>query len=332
MHSSFCEAVHLTLRPRIRLVRVRSASSHQNMRLINIWTLELAEFVDPPPYAILSHRWEAGEIKHEEYSEWFTRGWTLQELPAPEVIIFCDADWRHFGIKTIGSDMHDQFLELISSASSIPVVYLQGYAPSSSASVAQRMSWASNRVTTRPEDTAYCLFGLFDINLPLLYGEGHAAFQRLQEEIIRTSDDETIFAWRQPRHEDHGHSVLAYSPARFADSGFMQRYFFFPREPYTVTHKGIQIKAELLQLKSELLVFEESEYYLPLNCIEVGKEELLENIVYLGNRPLNVQSLKPEPYIYNIGRLSPERRSIHVMWPCHMATRSLVMTAAAVGI
>jgi hypothetical protein len=57
------------------------------------------------------------------------------------------------------------------------------------------MSWASKRVTTRPEDVAYCLLGIFGINMPLLYGEGDKAFLRLQEEIIKTSDDHSIFAW-----------------------------------------------------------------------------------------------------------------------------------------
>lgn len=63
------------------------------------------------------------------------------------------------------------------------------------ASVAERMQWASMRNSTRIEDTAYCLLGLFDVNMPLLYGEGDKAFIRLQLEIIRKTDDESIFAW-----------------------------------------------------------------------------------------------------------------------------------------
>ena len=63
------------------------------------------------------------------------------------------------------------------------------------ASIAQRMSWASNRTTTRPEDIAYCLLGLFSVHMPLIYGEGAKAFVRLQEEIMKTSDDHSIFAW-----------------------------------------------------------------------------------------------------------------------------------------
>jgi hypothetical protein len=63
------------------------------------------------------------------------------------------------------------------------------------ASVAQIMLWASTRETTRMEDQAYCLMGLFGVNIPLLYGEGEGAFMRLQLEIIQKSNDESIFAW-----------------------------------------------------------------------------------------------------------------------------------------
>jgi len=66
------------------------------------------------------------------------------------------------------------------------------------ASVAQKMFWASNRKTTRKEDMAYCLLGLFDINMPLLYGEGEKAFLRLQEHIAATSTDHSLFAWSVP--------------------------------------------------------------------------------------------------------------------------------------
>ena len=67
-------------------------------------------------------------------------------------------------------------------------------------SVAQRMSWMAIRRTTRVEDEAYCLFGLFGINMPTLYGEGENAFYRLQEEIMRTSTDNSLIAWTSPQH------------------------------------------------------------------------------------------------------------------------------------
>jgi hypothetical protein len=62
-------------------------------------------------------------------------------------------------------------------------------------SIAERMKWASGRKTTRIEDIAYCLLGIFDINMPLLYGEGNKAFTRLQQEIIKVNNDLSIFGW-----------------------------------------------------------------------------------------------------------------------------------------
>lgn len=62
--------------------------------------------------------------------------------------------------------------------------------------MATKMSWAASRQTTRLEDQAYCLMGLFNVQMPLLYGEGIHAFRRLQEEILRKTNDSTIFAYR----------------------------------------------------------------------------------------------------------------------------------------
>ncbi|KAI0836743.1 heterokaryon incompatibility protein-domain-containing protein [Hypoxylon sp. FL0890] len=121
-------------------------------------------------------------------SKWFTRGWTLQELLAPREIQFFSKTWKPLGSKF-------ELIELLSSITKIPPEYLLGYRPLGEASIAQRMSWAANRVTTREEDMAYSLLGIFDINLPLLYGEGQKAFIRLQEEIIRQSNDDSILAW-----------------------------------------------------------------------------------------------------------------------------------------
>ncbi|KAK3719292.1 hypothetical protein LTR37_004511 [Vermiconidia calcicola] len=83
-----------------------------------------------------------------------------------------------------------------------------------------RMSWASKRTTTRIEDEAYCLLWIFGINMPLLYGEGRKAFQRLQEEIIKLSTDQSVFAWElRPWLEDvereEAHSLLAPSTGNF---------------------------------------------------------------------------------------------------------------------
>ncbi|KAK0647076.1 heterokaryon incompatibility protein-domain-containing protein [Cercophora newfieldiana] len=118
-------------------------------------------------------------------AEWFTRGWTLQELIAPSVVIFLDQGWIEIGTKLSMCDM-------VSSITGIPKAILSG-ADVDSASIAQRMSWVSRWRTTKVEDTAYCLMGLFGVNMPLLYGEGGNAFFRLQEEILKVSTDYSIF-------------------------------------------------------------------------------------------------------------------------------------------
>ena len=101
-----------------------------------------------------------------------------------------------------------------------------------------RMSWASERKTTKPEDIAYCLLGMFDVNMPLLYGEGEKAFMRLQIEIIRKSDDESIFAWTS---QDDLWGMLAASPRAFKDSGRVVNFQLKPelRKPYSMTNKGL---------------------------------------------------------------------------------------------
>jgi len=139
---------------------------------------------------------------------WFTRGWTLQELLAPGKLDFYDKRWTKISDRT-SLALH------ISIRTSIPFMYLRdGRKDFREARVAQRLSWASDRNTTREEDTAYCLLGLFDINLPLLYGEGDRAFERVQEEILRKSGDDSLLAWQDDRL--HGvFPALAPSPSAF---------------------------------------------------------------------------------------------------------------------
>jgi hypothetical protein len=122
-------------------------------------------------------------------SRWFTRGWTLQELLAPTYVIFYDKNWLALGTRPI-------FAYELHKITSIDEVALGRNPPSlNTFCVARRMSWAAKRTTTREEDMAYSLLGLFDINMPLLYGEGMRAFTRLQEEIIKKSNDDSILAW-----------------------------------------------------------------------------------------------------------------------------------------
>ncbi|EJF64438.1 hypothetical protein DICSQDRAFT_167595 [Dichomitus squalens LYAD-421 SS1] len=112
-------------------------------------------------------------------SEWFTRGWTLQELIAPERVVFLCQAWRLLGTKA-------QLAEVFEEITGIGQGVLLHEESLHEISVARRMSWAAHRVTTKPEDLAYCLLGIFDITMPTTYGKGCRAFHRLQEEILRT--------------------------------------------------------------------------------------------------------------------------------------------------
>jgi hypothetical protein len=94
-------------------------------------------------------------------SKWFTRGWTLQELLAPNNLYFLDSNWKIIGSKTTLDDVLSEITGIQNVATVDP----------STISVATRMSWASKRECTREEDNAYCLMGIFSINMPLLYGE-----------------------------------------------------------------------------------------------------------------------------------------------------------------
>ena len=119
-------------------------------------------------------------------SAWFTRGWTSQELIAPQNVRLYDQDWGFIGEK-------EEVAKLVSDITSISTDVLINREFSSS--VVQRMSWAAGRTTTRVEDRAYSLMGIFRANMPTLYGEGHRAFIRLQEEIMRTRPGTALNWW-----------------------------------------------------------------------------------------------------------------------------------------
>jgi hypothetical protein len=116
-------------------------------------------------------------------SRWFTRGWTLQELIAPSEVHFYSKNWHLLGSKRTGDA---SFLAMLETATGIDKELLDGSLELDEFGVATRMKWASRRTTTRVEDRAYSLMGLFGVNMPLLYGEGMNAFTRLQEAILRS--------------------------------------------------------------------------------------------------------------------------------------------------
>lgn len=131
-------------------------------------------------------------------SEWFRRGWTLQELLAPTLVVFADRDWRIIGAKTSrgGANEASKFPErgaellsleqTISKITKVPIDVLRDFRAIRDVTFENRLKWMKDRKTTVPEDLIYSQLGLFDVSMPLLYGEGVAkAHRRLQEEIAK---------------------------------------------------------------------------------------------------------------------------------------------------
>ncbi|TRX91643.1 hypothetical protein FHL15_007425 [Xylaria flabelliformis] len=358
------------------------------MRLLNIQTLEIDEFYDPPKYAIVSHTWDKemtfqewqsssgrlrrkyskvisaanqatrdglaylwidticidktssaelseainsmfswyedakicyaylsdvsfdgqGEVEESSLraSRWFTRGWTLQELIAPSELIFYSSQWKNIGTR-------NQLGVLVSLITKIDSRYLirerslltrdrmtsrvsdsRARTSLHKASIAERLSWVSNRVTTRPEDIAYCLLGLFRINMPLIYGERSNAWIRLQKELIAVSDDESIFAWVSvPQLEmlmdnnldeitleqgpttrlNHlvgtrwkylgGSTMFAPDPVNFHRCEDHYSYLLKRKLPYSMTNAGLFMKVPLIQVGFDNLL---PVYLAPLRC------------------------------------------------------------------
>ncbi|KAH0840416.1 hypothetical protein AYO21_03053 [Fonsecaea monophora] len=178
-------------------------------------------------------------------SKWFTRGWTLQELIAPARVEFYTALWSKIGLK-----MEDSLSVLISEITGIDLQTLKG-GNVLSVSIARRMYWASKRKTSRVEDRAYSLLGLFDVSMPMIYGEGIKAFRRLQEEILKSTDDQSIFAWHSPEYsEGTVVDVFASSPSDFVGSGAIAREPFHRvrGKPTTITNQGVIIELPIMSV------------------------------------------------------------------------------------
>ena len=200
-------------------------------------------------------------------SGWFTRGWTLQELIAPKHVEFYNESRTSIGSR-------QTLCQMISNTTGIDADYLNHARHLSAASIAKRMSWASHRKTTRLEDIAYCLMGIFSVNMPMLYGEGSRAFQRLQEEILRSSDDESIFAWVDKEAEPNDlHGLLADSPLQFHDSGNIGPLLDpnSERKPLQLTNLGLNIQRRLIGGQMPLLCgYRDQAGYLSVATTHVG--------------------------------------------------------------
>ncbi|KDR70924.1 hypothetical protein GALMADRAFT_813202 [Galerina marginata CBS 339.88] len=165
---------------------------------------------------------------------WFSRGWTLQELLAPPIVKFYSSRWKEF--TTASNDKSDEpftsvirsprqdteyydhykdksMVDWLSEVTKVPAKDLLHFRPGLS-NLRQRLAWSSSRLTTRVEDMAYCLLGIFNVNLSIAYGEGDMSYYRFQRAIMEQSNDRGLFQWYG--HPSTLSSMLAKEPKCFS--------------------------------------------------------------------------------------------------------------------
>ncbi|KAK8066631.1 HET domain-containing protein [Apiospora hydei] len=240
------------------------------MRLINTKTFLLESIYTQVPYAILSHTWGPEEISFQEWEVVHDSGAIQGQCPHTQkmsrpnvtrkkgyekVIGACQQAARD-GIQYLWCDTNcidkTSSAELSEAINSMlfTTIHRKALEDSSSIptfSIAQRMSWAADRRTTVPEDMTYCLLGIFDINMPMLYGQGTKAFLKLQEEIIKVSDDHSILAWDHTNLPSEPTSGLAKSPAAFKTCGDISRCNDIKQSSHAITNLGISMRLELMR-------------------------------------------------------------------------------------
>ena len=230
-----------------------------------------------------------------EESRWFTRGWTLQELIAPQTVLFFGCCWNFIGRLA-------DLVQRVSGITNIPLDVLDHTRPLSDVSVARRLSWAAKRKTTRKEDEAYSLFGIMDVNMPLLYGEGGSkAFLRLQDAIIHQSTDQSIFAWdAPPGFVESRERLLAPSPRCFMNCGKIRRRRGTASESsFTITNKGLEITLPIVRRR---LYEDPACPYATLgilDCKYEGSADVLALV--MSQHPFNVQGGTPALELYISG-------------------------------
>ncbi|CRK09963.1 hypothetical protein BN1723_015540, partial [Verticillium longisporum] len=226
------------------------------------------------------------------HCRWFTRGWTLQEVLAPANVSFYTADWTAMGTKEEHAQVLSGFLSI--DRGHLTDGLLEGI------SVATKMSWAAHRQTSRVEDMAYCLMGLFDINMPLLYGEGSKAFLRLQEEIMKVDDSSSIFFWKTADDEHRTlRGPLARSPLEFSHVSTDRAAWSdisSLETPFAMTNKGLQLHVPLAPIHR---LYDECVYDARL------KAELGSIIAQDGgfSKTLYVAALSPTTHFRQLGLL-----------------------------
>ncbi|KAG1728337.1 heterokaryon incompatibility protein-domain-containing protein [Suillus lakei] len=197
--------------------------------------------------------------------EWYERGWTLQELLAPNTIKFFNMHWRSMTCHHNDKESPSPILEILTRETGIPCDVLECFTASPT-SVDQRMAWAARRKTTRAEDLAYSLMGIFDVSLRIAYGEGgDRTFCRLIEAIMQAGDP-SVLNWKGEPAGHRSSRAIPLSPESFLGSQHLEH-----------KHGQLEMAMTSLGLRVSLVM-------LPLTCHVKYKDGYDGFTVF--NRPL----------------------------------------------
>ncbi|KAI1046869.1 hypothetical protein LB505_009723 [Fusarium chuoi] len=286
----------------MRLIEARTLVETQRISFVEFYG-------DRPRYAILSHTWDSHqEVIYQDCTHESSKSKTGYEKirKTCELALGDGLDYVWIDTCCIDKSSSAELTEAINSMflwyqeASVCYVYLvdkfegknslmgqltvitpidpdilRHNAPISSACIAKRLSWAAGRKTTRVEDMAYCLLGICNIHIPLLYGEGKTAFRRLQEEIIRSTYDLSLLAWTPPDSsevvEEEYCGFLADSVDHFASCSEMYSVTdsLMDEGEISVSNKGLRLMARVCVLDYSDQGYR---YVLKLDCMAPGFE------------------------------------------------------------
>jgi len=212
------------------------------------------------------HLAQSETIEHIIDDEWIKRGWTLQELLAPDEIKFFNKHWIPMsGDRNDKSIRRTKIMKTLSRATGIPHDDLCAFRPGTT-KVDKRMTWAARRKTTRVEDVAYSLMGIFDVSLQIAYGEGgDRAFCKLIEAIMQTGDA-SVLNWKGRAAKHHTSCAIPRSPQSFVGHGNAE--FDGVRPEMTMTNLGLRMPLVILPLKLRSGVsIRHGTFHLTLGCL-----------------------------------------------------------------
>ncbi|KAH7890838.1 heterokaryon incompatibility protein-domain-containing protein [Phlebopus sp. FC_14] len=256
-------------------------------------------------YVCIAYLGDSSTASDFEDEVWFMRGWTLQELLAPTLLKFYGKGW--LPISNSFNDKQDaSVISVISRVTTIPEDDLVAYIPGPQR-VREKMMWAARRRTTRVEDIAYSLIGVFDLGMAIAYGEGDRAFYRLMVEIVESCHEWDIFLFEG--EVSPFHFALPQAPQSYHElpSSWTQWNKTHPRgnKWFTLTKRGMQFRLLVIDIDPVPHTTDEKIVYSIAVNATIKHPDIFDHALALVG--LKVSELDPDTFRYAIGIVDFER-------------------------